>query len=72
MEQIESSTGIYTLLCVQQIASGRLLYDTVLRSILSDDLGVGVGGGREAQEEGDTCVHMTDSLCCTAETNITL
>ena len=25
----------------------------------------------EAQEGGDRCVHMTDSLCCTAEINTT-
>ena len=29
-------------------------------------------GGREAQEEGDICIHMADLLCCTAETNMTL
>ena len=29
-------------------------------------------GGREAQEGGDTCTHVADSLCCTAETNTTL
>ena len=28
--------------------------------------------GREAQEGGDICIHMTDLLCCTAETNTTL
>ena len=30
------------------------------------------GGETEAQEEGDICVHMTDSHDCTAETNTTL
>ena len=30
------------------------------------------GGGREAQEEGDICILMTDSPCCMAETNTTL
>ena len=29
-------------------------------------------GGREAQEGGGICIHIPDSLCCTAETNITL
>ena len=29
-------------------------------------------GGREAQEGGDICIHVVDSLCCTAETNPTL
>ena len=28
-------------------------------------------GGREAQEGGSMCVHIADSLYCTAETNIT-
>ena len=27
------------------------------------------GGGREVQEGGDVCIHIADSLCCTAETN---
>ena len=46
-----------------------------LSLLLSDELkgwnGVGVGG-REAQEGADICIHMADSLCCTAETNTTL
>ena len=29
------------------------------------------GSGREAQEGGDICRHIADSLCCTAETNTT-
>ena len=32
----------------------------------------GVGGGREAHEGGDICIHMADSQCCTAETNTIL
>lgn len=45
-----------------------------LSLVLCDDLGGGmVGwGGREAQEGRDTCIHMDDSHCCTAETNTTL
>ena len=27
---------------------------------------------REVPEEGDICIHIVDSLCCTAETNIIL
>ena len=27
------------------------------------------GGGREAQDGGDICVHVADSHCCTTETN---
>ena len=30
------------------------------------------GVRREAQEGGDRCVHIDDSLHCTAETNVTL
>ena len=30
------------------------------------------GGGREAQEGGDICIQIADSLSCTARTNITL
>ena len=38
--------------------------------MLSDDPRGGMrGGGREAQEEGDICILMADSHCCTAETN---
>ena len=42
--------------------------------MLCDDLDGqdGVGGGREVQEEGDICIHIADSLHCTAETNTTL
>ena len=29
-------------------------------------------GDREAQEGGDTCMHMADSWCREAETNATL
>ena len=40
--------------------------------MLSDDLEWWDGGGREAQEGGDTCIPMVDSCCCTAETDKTL
>ena len=29
-------------------------------------------GGREVQEGGDICIHVADSLHCTAETNTPL
>ena len=32
----------------------------------------GEGGGREVQEGGDICIHIADSLRCTAETDTTL
>ena len=39
-----------------------------LSSVTCDDL-----EGRDAgEEEGDVCIHVADSLCCTAETSITL
>ena len=28
--------------------------------------------GRETQEGGEICIHIADSVCCTAETNTTL
>ena len=45
--------------------------------MLCDDIeDWGREGGREAQEGGymgmDICIHMADSLGCTAETNTTL
>ena len=33
---------------------------------------MGAVGGRETQEGEDICVHIADSLCCTAETSMTL
>ena len=30
------------------------------------------GSEREVQEEGDLCVHIANSCCCTTETNTTL
>ena len=50
----ESSTDIYTLPCVKQIASGKLLYNRELSLVLCD--WDGVGGGREVQEGGDICI----------------
>jgi len=26
--------------------------------------------GKEIQKHGDICIHVTDSICCPAETNI--
>ena len=34
--------------------------------------GLGWGGGTATQEEGDICIHMAGSCCCTAEINTTL
>ena len=35
--------------------------------MLSGDL-----NGKEIQKRGNICIHIADSLCCTAETNTTL
>ena len=40
--------------------------------MLCDDLGRGMGVGREGQEGEDICIHVADLLCCAAETNTTL
>ena len=40
--------------------------------MLCDDLDGWDGGGREAQEGGDICIHIADSLHCVAEINTTL
>ena len=71
----EAETHIYTLPCVKQIASGKLLYSTgssAQCSVMTQRGGEGDGGGREAQEGGDICIYMADSLHCTAETITTL
>ena len=28
--------------------------------------------GKEIQKRGEVCIHISESLCCTAETNTTL
>ena len=38
----------------------------------SDLEGCNGGGGKEALQRGDICIHTTDSQCCTASTNTTL
>ena len=43
-----------------------------LNSVLCSDLDGWDGGRQEVQEGGDICIHIADSLCCTAETNMTL
>ena len=66
----EISNDIYTLPCVEQIASGNLLYITGSSAWFSvvPRLCV-VGFEREVQEGENICVHITDSLRCIAETN---
>ena len=70
----EIRIDIYTLPCVKQIASGNLLYSTgssAWCSVMTQMGGMG-GGGREVQEGRDICIHIADSLRCTAETSTTL
>ena len=40
--------------------------------MLCDDLDQWDGGAREVQEGEDICIHIADSLHCTAETNTLL
>ena len=42
-----------------------------ISSVLRGDLEEwdGALSEREAYERGDTCIHIADSLCCTAKTN---
>ena len=54
---------------VKQIASGKLLYNTGRSNKCST---MTYRGGKEIRGEGDKCVLMADSPCCTAETNTTL
>ena len=72
----ESSIGKYTLPCVKQIASGKLLYHTgssAWCSVTIERGGIGWrGGGREVWEEGDLCIFMADSYCCMEETKTTV
>ena len=55
-----------------EIADGKLLCRE-LSSGFCDSLDWwDLGGGKEVQEGGDICIHIDDSLHCTAETNTTL
>ena len=44
---------------------------SIFQNLLSGTREVGEGG-REAQEEGNICIHIVDSCCGTAETNTIL
>ena len=59
----ESSTEIYILPCVKQIANRKFC----------DNLEGwdGVGDGKEVQEGGDICIPVADSCLCMAETDTT-
>ena len=66
----ENSTDIYTPSYIQYIASGKLC--VAQGSQLSALWWPSRVGGREAQEGGDICIHIADSLCYTAEAKTTL
>ena len=70
----KSGTDMYTLLCVKQTASGKLLHSTggsAQCPVMTEKSGT-AAGGREVQERRDSCKPMADSLCYTAEINATL
>ena len=59
---------VYTLPCVKQTASGKLLHNTgssAQCSAMTYRGGMGVGE-REVQEGRDICICIADSFCCTA------
>ena len=58
----DRSIETYTLLYVNETASGDSLHDSGLRSALLDNLEGwdGERGGREAQVGGDVCIPMAD------------
>ena len=57
----ETVTNIYPLLCKKQITSENLLHSTG-NSMLGGDL-----NRKEIQKRGFICIHIADSLCCTAK-----
>ena len=57
----ESDIDMYTIPCVKQIASGKLLYSPG-SSALCDDLEGWGGGVGERYERGDICIQVADSL----------
>ena len=69
---IKRGSSIYTLPYTKRPVGSRAQHRE-LSSVLRDDLerwdGDGVG---RVQGGGGVCVHITCSLCCTAETNTTL
>ena len=69
----KNGDNIYTLLCIKQIASGKLLYCTCSLawcSVMTQRDGMGRWKG--GSDGRDICIHGADSLHCTAETNVTL
>ena len=65
-------TDMYTLPCVKQAASGKLVCNTETSAHCSGMTSRGGDGGREVQEGRDICIHVADSLLCTVENNAAL
>ena len=64
----EIGIDIYTLLCIKQITNKDLLYsigNPTQNSVMTYM-------GKESKKSGYVYIYIADSLCCTAETNITL
>ena len=67
----EIGMNTYKLSCVKWIASGtcsKAQESQLAGSVVSRR----VGWRREAQEEGDICIHRADSHCYTAQASIIL
>ena len=65
----ETSIDIYTLPRVKCLAGGNLLYSTrssAQWSLMTEMDGVGGRGRMEVQEGVALCIHIADSLHCTA------
>ena len=62
----EIGIDIYTL-CIKKITNENLLYSTGNSTQYSGDI-----NGKEIQKRWEICIHIADSLHCTAETNTTL
>ena len=55
----------------EAIVGNRLKDSQALLKLRADEPSIDVShdlSGKEAQKEGNICVHMTDSFCCTVET----
>ena len=65
----EIEINIYTLPCIKQITNENLLY--IAQEALLNALWCPKWEGNP-KKRGDIVIHIADSFCCTAETNITL
>ena len=66
-------SDVFTLLCVKQVSSGKLLYSMGSSVRCSAMTLEGWDGGWEGGLSGrGQCMHIADSLHCTAETSTIL